>query len=324
MSSSSEPKPVPLISIAIATYNRSALLRRALESLSQLASNPTFQTEVVVIDNGSTDDTRNVAASFSTPHLPVRWFFEEKAGLPFARNRAVEEARGDWIAFFDDDQLAAPNWLNRLFDTAQAEKLLCVGGSRSLRIETAEPPPALPVYSRMLLGEIALDHPHDYHSQHLPCTGNVLIARSVFDKVGRFDESVLDGGEDTDFFNRMLDAGIRAKYIPDACVEHIIAPRRLEADYLQLIAYRHGRHVCRRDLRLHGKIFAGGSALLRLGLTGLPSIAKKFLYQILGEKHEAIAAACKWNRVCGYWSYLRQVFTISADDQSRTIHRGKG
>lgn len=324
MTSSSEPEPLPLISIAIATYNRSALLRRALESLSQMAPNPAFQTEVVVIDNGSTDDTRDVAASFSTSYFPVHWFFEEKAGLPFARNRAVEEARGDWIAFFDDDQLAAPNWLSRLYDTARAEKLLCVGGSRSLRIETIGPPPSLPVYSRMLLGEIALDHPHDYHNQHLPCTGNVLIARSVFHKVGRFDESVLDGGEDTDFFNRMLEAGIRAKYIPDACVEHIIAPRRLEADYLQLIAYRHGRHVCRRDLKRRGKIFAVGSALLRWGVNGLPSIAKKFLYQILGKQHEAIAAACKWSRVCGYWSYLRQALTVSADDHSRTMHRGKG
>ncbi|XZE18975.1 glycosyltransferase family 2 protein [Pirellulaceae bacterium SH449] len=324
MTSTIEDATVPLISIAIATYNRSALLRRALESLSQLEPCTAFRTEVVVIDNGSTDDTRDIAISFSSPQFPVRWFFEEKGGLPFARNRAVEESRGDWIAFFDDDQLAAPNWLKRLFETAQAEKLLCVGGPRALRIETTEPPPSLPEYSRMLLGEISLDYPHDYHRQHLPCTGNVLVARSVFAQVGRFDESVLDGGEDTDFFNRVLDAGVRAKYTPDACVEHIIAPRRLEADYLQLIAYRHGRHVCRRDLNLHGKMFAVGSALLRSGVTGLPSIAKKILYQIRGKQHEAIATACKWSRVCGYWSYLKRELTTAVDNNTRTMHRGKG
>jgi glycosyltransferase involved in cell wall biosynthesis len=314
----------PLISIAIATFNRSGMLRRALESLGKLQSNDAYQMEIVVIDNGSTDNTREIVQSMSFPSLPVRWVFEERAGLPFARNRAVQEAKGEWVAFFDDDQLADPKWLSVLYLTVKDEGLECAGGARTLRIETEGSPPTLPAFSRMLLGEILAHEPHFYHKQHLPCTGNVLIAKSVFHRVGMFDETVLDGGEDTDFFNRMLDAGIRAKYVPTAVVEHIIAPRRLDSDYLELIAFRHGRHVCRRDLKLNGVLYAYASALLRFCLIGCPWIVRMAMLKLLGKKHEAIAAYCKYRRVCGYWSYLKQHRHSSSDETARTMHRGKG
>lgn len=314
----------PLVSIAIATFNRCGLLKRALESLGSLPRSDAYDVEIVVIDNGSTDATKDVVQSMTIPSVSIRWIFEEKAGLPFARNRAVQEAKGDWIAFFDDDQLVESAWLNTLFTAAREDGLDCVGGARTLRIETDEPPPRLPSFSRMLLGEISADHPHFYHKQHLPCTGNVLIAKSVFEKIGMFDESVLDGGEDTDFFNRMLDAGIRAKYIPTAVVEHIIAPRRLEHDYLELIAFRHGRHVCRRDLKLHGVPYTFASAILRMGAVGLPWMVRKTVFHWLGKKHEAIAASCKCRRVSGYWSYLKQHRNSSPDEIARTMHRGKG
>ncbi|MCU0711090.1 MAG: glycosyltransferase family 2 protein [Pirellula sp.] len=314
----------PLISIGIATFNRCDLLQRALESLGSLRLNDAYKMEIVVIDNGSTDQTREVVQSMSFSSIPIRWVFEERPGLPFARNRAVQEAKGEWVAFFDDDQLVEPNWLNTLYNTVVEEGLDCAGGARTLRIETEGPPPQLPAFSRMLLGEITIERPHFYHKQHLPCTGNVLIAKSVFDRVGMFDETVLDGGEDTDFFNRMFDAGIRAKYIPTAVVEHIIAPRRLEHDYLELIAFRHGRHVCRRDLKLHGVPYALVSGLLRFGVIGLPWIVRMSILKLLGKKHEAIAAYCKYRRVCGYWSYLKQHRDSSPEEIARTMHRGKG
>jgi len=314
----------PLITIAIATFNRSSLLKRALESLCALHLSDKYQMEILVIDNGSTDNTREIVQSMSFQPIPIRWVFEERAGLPFARNRAVQEALGEWIAFFDDDQLVVANWLEILYQTVKDERLECAGGARTLRIETEGTPPNLPRFSRMLLGEILASDPHFYHEQHLPCTGNVLIAKSVFDRIGIFDESVLDGGEDTDFFNRMLDVGILAKYVPSAIVEHIIAPRRLEPDYLELIAFRHGRHVCRRDLKLHGTIYACASALLRFLVIGCPWFSWMAFQKLLGNKHEANSAYCKYRRVCGYWSYLKQHRNSSSAEIARTMHRGKG
>ena len=314
----------PLITIAIATFNRSGLLKRALESLCALHLSDEYQMEIVVIDNGSTDDTRETVQSMSSQPIPIRWVFEERAGLPFARNRAVHEALGEWIAFFDDDQLVVANWLEILYQTVKTERLECAGGARTLRIETEGSPPILPIFTRMLLGEILASEPHFYHKQHLPCTGNVLIAKSVFDRIGIFDETVLDGGEDTDFFNRMLDAGIRAKYVPSAIVEHIIAPRRLEHDYLELIAFRHGRHVCRRDLKLHGTFYAYTSALLRFLAIGCPWLSWTAVQKLLRNRHGANASYCKYRRVCGYWSYLKQHRNSSSAEIARTMHRGKG
>jgi GT2 family glycosyltransferase len=279
--------------------------------------------EVVVIDNGSSDNTREVVESFANRLAKIRWIYEPKAGLPFARNRVVQESQGDWIAFFDDDQLAASDWLTQLFDTAQSEGVACVGGARSLLIEAQLNEP-LPAYSRSLLGEIDLPHRHDYHAGHLPCTGNVLLKKSVFEQAGLFDNTVLDGGEDTDFFNRVLHSGIRCVYNPHAKVEHIIAPRRLERDYLESIAFRHGRHVCRRDLTHRGVLVTITSAVLRFLTQGIWFFLKAKSQALFGRVHQATSSSSKWKRVCGYWSYLRAHRGKHSHDVQSTMHRGKG
>ncbi len=128
---------VPLVSIAIATFNRAETLRRSLKSISDLETGNLFRYEVVVVDNASTDHTAQVIQECqSETSVPIRRIFESKAGLPFARNRLVKEANGEWIAFFDDDQLAQPDWLLTLFQTATRNQVRCAGGSRTLQIET--------------------------------------------------------------------------------------------------------------------------------------------------------------------------------------------
>jgi glycosyltransferase involved in cell wall biosynthesis len=313
----------PLISIAIATFDRAPVLARALESLCHLQPSDQFDTELVVIDNGSRDNTRDIVQGFADRLPDIRWVYEPNAGLPFARNRAVAEAHGDWIAFFDDDQLAAPDWLIQLFETAQTEDVKCVGGSRSLLIE-AQLQDSLPAYSRSLLGEIDVAHKHDYHGSHLPCTGNVLLAKSLFEQIGAFDPSVLDGGEDTDFFNRLLRSGTRCVYNPDAKVQHIIAPRRLEKDYLESIAFRHGRHICRRNLTHGSFLSATVSGVVRFLTSGVSAVVLAKKHQLLRQTYRAISASCKWKRVCGYWSYLRAYKGPRSQDVQSTMHRGKG
>ncbi|MFO0941380.1 MAG: glycosyltransferase family A protein [Pirellulales bacterium] len=312
----------PLISVAIATYNRAETLRRALSSISRLHHDQ-FQIEVVVIDNGSSDHTRDVVAAVaeSCP-FPITSFYEAQAGLPFARNRAVKESRGQWIAFFDDDQLTDPQWLVKLYRTAVREQVLCVGGSRSLLLEsntTVE----LPSYCRELLGEINQQESGDYHILNLPCTGNVLIHRSLFEQWGMFDERVLDGGEDSDFFNRLLHGGVRCVYEPSAAVQHLIPATRLESDYLQRIAFRHGIHVCRRDLQYRGKWATYLSAAARVLLVGISAPCKIACASLVARRNEVISHYCKWRRACGYLSYAIKNQSGQKDLSSRTMHRGR-
>ena len=97
----------PDISTIVCTYNRADMLRSALASLYDLATDGEFTYEIVVIDNASTDATpAAIAAAAAESSAPLRGVHEPQKGVVAARNRGIREARGRWIAFFDDDQLA--------------------------------------------------------------------------------------------------------------------------------------------------------------------------------------------------------------------------
>jgi len=96
------------ISAVIPTYNRADLVRRAIQSaLSQTLA----PAEILVVDDGSTDDTRSVVESFG---LPVRWLYQKNAGVATARNTGADAASSDWVAFLDSDDVWAPDHLERI------------------------------------------------------------------------------------------------------------------------------------------------------------------------------------------------------------------
>src|SRR5205809_1380614 len=111
----------PDISIVVCTQNRAEMLRGALASLYDLDADG-FSYEIVVIDNGSTDATPEViAAAEAESRNPLRRIYEPEKGIVSARNRGIREARGRWIAFFDDDQIANSKWLAELYRGANAK-----------------------------------------------------------------------------------------------------------------------------------------------------------------------------------------------------------
>ncbi len=290
-----------LVSVIVTTFNRSESLARALESLTAQRTDGEFAVEVVVVDNGSTDDTRLVVDEAARGGGPdVRYGFEPKQGLPFARNHGLSEARGAWIAFFDDDQCAAPDWLLTLYRFAKARGLSCVGGARTLVFE-GESRPRLAPYCRQLLGESTAGlEPIRYSRVLLPTTGNVLVHRGVFAALGSFNETWLEGGEDTEFFNRLVASEIEAWYTPDAVVEHVIPESRLATSYLERIALRHGVTIGRRDCDDRGRWqlpfciaarLAHGAAMYGSRLAGA---------KLAGDADAALAWRCRLRRVEGY------------------------
>ncbi|QQG44338.1 MAG: glycosyltransferase [Candidatus Roizmanbacteria bacterium] len=98
------------ITISIITRNRDQSLKRCLISLCQRTIHPK---EVLIIDNDSKDNTKKVVNYFSNL-LPIRYIHEPKIGIPFARNRALKEAKGEILAFIDDDCEATPNWIEEI------------------------------------------------------------------------------------------------------------------------------------------------------------------------------------------------------------------
>jgi len=280
------------ISIVVCTRNRADMLRGALASLIGLAAER-FSYEIVVIDNGSTDNTADVGANAArASDRPVRGVYEPEAGIVPARNRGIREARGRWIAFFDDDQLADKRWLTELYEGAGEKQCRVVGGAVHLALPSNCSRRLDPTV-RMLLGEAKIaDEPRLYGGRFTPGCGNLMIERTVFDQVGLFQRTIGGRGEDTDLFSRVERAGIAAWYFPRAVVHHLTPPERLEAPYLLSLARRMGAGIAERQA---GQMRRGRFAALwlakavRLGLVQAPQL---LLSCVRGDQETAIGRRC--------------------------------
>ncbi|MFC1843886.1 glycosyltransferase family 2 protein, partial [Thermodesulfobacteriota bacterium] len=179
---------IPLISIIVPTYNRSEMLRGAIESLLQQETDGKFSYEILIIDDASTDETGKVVGEIikRSPGL-VRYVKGEGKGYTCALNRGLAESHGEWLALFDDDELARPDWLKELYTFAVRIDSQCVGGCRVLALPEEELVRLGPV-CRGLLGEKLLKREElkcGYKSH--PGGGHMLIKRTVFNGVGVFD-----------------------------------------------------------------------------------------------------------------------------------------
>jgi len=292
--------PGPTITIAICSYNRCEPLRRSLESLAALETHGAFGLEIVVVDDGSTDQTAEVVRRFAqSAPCEVQYVRQAGLGIAAARNHCLRKACGQWVAFFDDDQLAEPDWLHALYSVAQQKSVRCVGSARDLIIDNVDPVELSPI-TRAVLGE--LWHPVDHECRHRPMlsTGTVLIERSVFDEIGGFDETLMQGGSDSDLFARMRRAGIRQWFTPAAVVHHVIPPHRARAKFLLWCSRRNGVSFARQDVRDHGRLKAAGLAAARLGRTAFIVIPRALGYAVIGKTSRAVGQLCLAWRDYGY------------------------
>jgi hypothetical protein len=201
-SSGAEPK----VSVIIPTYDRPAFLRQAIASV--LAQTyPDF--EILVVDDGSIGDTRSVVEEMSDPRIRYTW--QENAGRSAARNRGLALARGEFIAFLDDDDLYLRDKLSHQaayleahpeVDLVGAGTQLVDAQGRLLRVwRTWEDQPELIL-------------PACLWACPLP-TCTVLFRRQTLGLLDHWFESALDRAEDTDFFVRLLLAGCRMAWLPE-------------------------------------------------------------------------------------------------------------
>ncbi|MHB9029582.1 MAG: glycosyltransferase family 2 protein [Candidatus Latescibacterota bacterium] len=256
----------PDISVVMCTYNRAGMLRNALASLIGLETNGKFTFEIIVVDDASTDITSAVVSELRAGSpVPVRYIRAEGRGVARARNSGIAAASGEWIAFFDDDQLAAPDWLESLRAFAERTGAPCVGGAVRLAIPD-EVRRALPAVCRGLLGETTgRDKPSRCDPRNTLGTGNLMLHRSVFNTVGVFDETLVTGGSDLDLFRRILSKGIAAWYTPDAAIYHMIPPSRLTEEYMAWKSKVYGKNFATRDYREKGALRNALLCLARVG-----------------------------------------------------------
>lgn len=174
----------PLVSVVIATYNRAALLGETLESVR----GQSFQDfEIIVVDDGSTDDTPKLAQSYGQK---IRYFRQENRGAAAARNLGFRQARAPWIAVQDSDDLSLPDHLRTLYDYVKAHPDCGMVFANGCYLEGAEHDretiiPA--VKSRRLAAQGVLLR--DLFEKSIVRLQAALISKAAFEAVGGMNES---------------------------------------------------------------------------------------------------------------------------------------
>lgn len=202
----------PLLSIVICTFNRA---ERLADLVTQLLDRQDADFEILVVDDGSTDDTKAVVAAFDDPR--VRYIYQVNGGLSVARNTGLREAAGELVAFVDDDDRPVPDWAARLSepfaDDADCAVAMCgvidVKGDVEV---TRLPVPLGPVFDNF---------------EGLVAAGSFAVRRTAALEAGGFDDDIRCSHQ-TEFMLRMLplctERGWNVVAVPEALLRINWAP----------------------------------------------------------------------------------------------------
>lgn len=227
----------PLISIIVCTYNRGGLLQGCLESLAEQTLEASMF-EVIVVDNNSTDNTLEIAGLFAKTTPNIRIFTEVILGHSHARNRGWREARGEYVAYIDDDAKASPDWCERIlhaFKTVTPTPA-AVGGQIHPFYEVPPPSWFTDDFEIRTWGGNAgfLELPR---ARYGFSGSNMAFQRKILERHGGFSSryGIVDGtlrmGEDTEFFNRIYDEEPNFWYDPLIKVFHLVPKRNFKVIY---------------------------------------------------------------------------------------------
>lgn len=232
----------PEISVLIATYNRADLLGRTLDTLA--LSVLTRSWEVVVVDNNSSDHTRDVIERRAAAYpVALRYLFEPRQGKSIALNSALAQITAPVIAFTDDDVRAPSGWLDAITGPLFTRPDVDYTGG-PVRPFWEKPKPDWLDESGDLGGTIAVkDHgPEPFiFEEHArtPLGVNMAVRRSLIERIGGFRADLgrsggsLLGQEQAEFFCRSRAAAVRGAYVPSAHLEHFVPAARLTRAYFR-------------------------------------------------------------------------------------------
>jgi glycosyltransferase involved in cell wall biosynthesis len=220
----------PHIVVCICTFKRPELLQSLLEALERQGTDALFTFSVVVIDNDRDRSAESVCLSFSqTSSVAIQYSVEPQQNIALARNRAIANAVGDFVALIDDDELPCEGWLLQLFQACHRFEADGVLG------------PVLPSYGdnppRWVVKGGFYERPVHETGMVLEWsqtrTGNALLKKTVFTGIGEpFRSAFGMGGEDRDFFRRAIERGFRFVWSADACVYETVPAIRCTRSFM--------------------------------------------------------------------------------------------
>ena len=253
--------------VLICTYNRGQYLARTLDSLASMPADPGFSWNVLVVDNNSGDDTRDIVVSRAGRFpVPLQYLFEGRQGKSNALNTGMSAAQARIIVFTDDDVDVGPDWIHAsvrpLLDRTDIDY---TGGP--VRPIWGAPRPAWLEEAGNLGGTIAVkDHgPHAFlfeEERKTPLGVNMAVRRSLIERIGGFrpdlgrNGKALLGQEQAEFFYRSRLAGARGLYVPDMVLDHVVPAGRLTRSYFRKWWYWKGVSHARVH-EIHGRTELG-------------------------------------------------------------------
>jgi succinoglycan biosynthesis protein ExoM len=222
--------PIHHINVCICTFKRPELLKKLLERLQNQQTDELFTYSVVVADNDPAQSGQQVVAALSsTSALHVTYCSEPQQNIALARNKALQHAEGDFIAFIDDDEFPTDDWLNKLFKTCVAYGVDGVLGPVNPHFESA--PPEW-IKKGRFFDRPTFDTGYRVNWDEAR-TGNVLFRRDILNAVETpFRSEFATAGEDVDFFRRMMEKGRTFVWCNEAVVYEVVPASRCTRSYL--------------------------------------------------------------------------------------------
>ncbi|UOK64779.1 glycosyltransferase [Paenibacillus sp. OVF10] len=242
------------VTVAICTYNRAQDAVEAIRSAVQ-QNYASSDYEIILIDNNSKDNTREIVLQTILQHEnhSIRYVLEEKQGLSVARNRAIHEARGEYILFLDDDAFACRDWIRQIVSVFEMnENIGCVGGKIDPIWEVPEPM-WIPPENRSLFTILDFaDEVTEMKSPYIPFGANVAFRLSVFDQLAPFREDLgrvgnnLLSSEESELIARIR-TKFKVYYTPYGAVQHKVAKERTTKNWFLRRIYWQGVSDAIRD-----------------------------------------------------------------------------
>jgi len=254
-----------LITVAICTWNRRALLRQTLEHMRALQIPAGVHWELLVVNNHCTDDTSSVLASFAGV-LPIRELQEKKLGQSHARNCAVRAARGEYVLWTDDDVLVQPDWLARYVRAVKDWPEADYFGGAIDPLFAIEPPAWIRHNIDLLEGTFALRDfgplTRPLAAGEMPFGANMMFRTDVLrsmpfaGELGRTGHSHIRGDE-TELFRELQGAGQLGIWVGSARVTHYIPAQRLTLGYVWKFFQGGGQTFIRQKPPPAGRAWCG-------------------------------------------------------------------
>jgi glycosyltransferase involved in cell wall biosynthesis len=238
------------LSIIICSYNRASYISDALTSLyNQSSELDNF--EVIIVDNNSTDNTKEVYAAWRQANVNGQFNFisENQQGASFARNTGAAIAKGEWVCFMDDDAVATADYVKNIIKHIQDQPFIVGFGGRIIPKYIPAEPKWMSYYVSSLVGNF--DYAPTacaFENGKYPLESNMIVKKSVYDQIGGFNVNLPGvvgtlriGGEGKELFYKILALGHKIYYDPSICIHHVVEVKKLTSEYMYRVASGIGR-----------------------------------------------------------------------------------